>query len=106
MSWSALAGCQADIETVDDEIIAAQDGDVHEQAASAETQAGLPEIHGVAGGVGYIKPQEALSQSCMPAGTLRESKVQPAFGCEKTYTEEEESRPDCASVSLRRVPAR
>lgn len=69
----ALAGCQADTETVDDGIIAAQNGDVQQQAAAAETLAYSPEIHGVAGG-GYIEPEEALSQICMPARTLRKSK--------------------------------
>ena len=37
----ALAGCQADTETVDDEIIAAQNGDVHLRGAAGEHLKGL-----------------------------------------------------------------
>lgn len=88
----AFAGRKADAEAIDQEIVAAHNGYQRQEASTAEPQAGAPEIDWIACAVGYVDSQEALSESCMPVGTLRESIVEPALDCEEAEADEKKSR--------------
>ncbi len=88
----AFARSEADEEAIEHEVIATKNGYVREKSAAAEPKAGSPEIHGLASGVGYIKPEKAFAESGAPGGALGKREVEPAFGGEKSETDEEEVR--------------
>jgi hypothetical protein len=88
----AFAGRNPDAEAIDHEIVAAYNGHQCQEASGAETQAGSPEIDWFAYDIGDEDSQEALSESCVPVGTLRESIVEPALDREEAEADEKKSR--------------
>src|SRR5580658_2953594 len=99
---SAFGGSKTDAEAVDRKIIGAKNRHMNQKTSAAEAQAGAPEINRLAGGVAYIESEKPLSKSCMPRGTFGNCKVQPAFGCKKTKTEEKKGRSELGQIIVQR----
>jgi len=99
---SAFVAPETDVKAVDHKIIDAQSGHVDQEAAGTEPHAGLPKIHWLAGGVGHIKPQQPLSQSRAPTGTLRDRKVEPSFKREEANTQSEIYGPELGKQLVER----